>query len=561
MAKGEKDTTKRREHKRSKESKEKSNNDNTAASIDVEAEMQELLKSGVWKALTQEGTGKTYYYHTKTKQTCWDLRKELQKQRAAAAASGTTAAAVETNINTTTEKEKEKEKEKKSSKKSKSTEVKEKKEKEEEKVKEEEKDKTVENTEIQASPVTHTLTEKKKKKKKNTSSNSSSSSNSSTPHRQDSSLDVYRDPLARLVEETQRLQQITATNNNNNNNNNNYNYNNNNNNNSHAMALEFQRSYDALSRTNRALTTQMLRMKEEYDAMALALKEAHRSLYEKDRALRQQSTNVETINTEVETARTLASLREQNQELVRQVGELSVTLARGFGELAYQHHMITSTSPTSNAAAVEMSPEALAAHPLQLRRQQESLGSTLDRLLANPITQKMLCRSCTEELEKLRLSLLPEDERVATATEEENNRTGLPPKITTSTTTWRGNPQHSHEMPFNASGPSFNRFGNPMTAAAAAAGAYTSSYPPSYYPSQQQPQQHQQQQQQQGYYGLENTPDGWQSQLNPHPQRRSSSDAYADHFPDFAMNRRSESRVSTVSATPVFGGFRIRPAS
>ncbi|KAH9598660.1 hypothetical protein LSM04_008087 [Trypanosoma melophagium] len=210
----------------------------------------------------------------------------------------------------------------------------------------------------------------------------------------------------------------------------------------------------------------------------------------------------------------MAALREQDQKLVRQVGELGLALTRGFGELAYQQRMTNTTTTTTNTIMTDISPEELAAHPIQLTLQQESLGATLDLLLANPITQKSLCSTCTGELEELRLSLLPEEERAA---EGNNVPAGMK---NTANNTQRGNP-YRDEIASNTVDPSFNRFGSPVRA------AHTGAYPQQYQPKSQ-AQQHQYQQTQ-SYFVL--------------------------------MNRRSESRVSSVSATPVFGGFRIRPVS
>ncbi|KEG12515.1 hypothetical protein DQ04_01651060 [Trypanosoma grayi] len=556
MTKDDRDPDKKEKSSKEKEGRKKK----SATAEDVEEEVQQLLKNGVWKQMKEEGTGKTYYYHTTTKETCWDLKKAIRKQRRAASNGGNNNNNMDDGATTTAEPADDGS--------AKRANMPHKSEEEAAAAKKKDSEAAEVDADGKAAPAADAPAKKDAHAKKAAHTSAEHPRKSKNKDKNDHALvpcsekgqelaqtEAYRDPLERLMNETQRLEQLMVSSGT-----------------SQAMALEFQRSYEALARTNKALTTQMVKMQQEYNAMDAALKEANIKVYEKDLALRELQSSTRVVNKEEEAERTLVFLREQNQELLRQVGELTVALSRGFNELAYQQAM------TSDAGAT--SPDALVTNPVRFG-QQESLGATLDRVLTNPLTQQSICHTCIGELEKLRLSLLPQEERAtasAAAAAERAHAAGA---------------YHAHYLPANAaSAPTFTRFGHPR--AEVPRGGHVGYS-----------QQHQhQQQQQQGYFGPDTTSGGWQPSSTAVPPQSAATqylysgnngaypaqqqqpgqllapsgyaygrslggvaqcgdggDTYADHFPDASMNRRSESRASVVSATPVFGGFRIRPSS
>ncbi|RNF26112.1 uncharacterized protein Tco025E_01641 [Trypanosoma conorhini] len=519
-----------------------------------DAEVQRLLQSGAWKALRQEGTGRTYYYHAETRKTCWDLKKELLRQRRATAAETATAAATAQVRGPTASDKNEQGRQTGMSGAGRAE---------------------AEPGAGVAVETRHmTLTAPATPHTGDAAANSDSKG-SSGPKGDDEyptplppgekggepmRVEKYRDPLQRLMDETNALERLMVSSGT-----------------SQAMALEFQRSYEALARTNKALTTQMVKMKQEYGAMEMALREANIKVYEKDLALRALQSRTRAVDKEDEEARTLLFLREQNRELVRQVGELTVVLSRGFNELAYQQAL------TSDPGA--LNPEQLASTSLQLH-QKESLGTTLDRVLTNSVTQSLLCSACTEEFEKLRVSLLPDEEKAVTS-----------PAAGRQLSTAGAGGEHCHHaqyVPAVSAAPAFNYLGHPEEATQAgmdggSAGGNSSHLQPPPLPLQQRRGQHGAQaaagaQQLSfpspqtsaapylhpgGAVGPQSYPRQPQQPPPGHAHGRTlwaaqtddgRSDTYADYFPKVSMNRRSESRNSVLSATPVFGGFRIRPS-
>ncbi|RNF06854.1 hypothetical protein TraAM80_03799 [Trypanosoma rangeli] len=527
-----------------------------------DAEVQQLLQSGAWKALTQEGTGRTYYYHAETKKTCWDLKKELLKQRRAQAKEKAAAA--------TTAQEKE----------SMATEKEEQGQTEASDAGHAEAERsaaaaptgpgvaagnqhvTLPKTTPPTSPTEDASISGNVNKRRNDLTSGRDDNNHPTllpfgeKGRELMQMDTYKDPLQRLMDETNSLERLMVSSGT-----------------SQAMALEFQRSYEALTRTNRALTTQMVKMKQEYGAMEMALREANIKLYEKDLALRELQCRTRAVDKEDEAERTLIFLREQNQELIRQVGELTVVLSRGFNELAYQQAL------TSGPGA--LNPEQLASSPLQLN-QNGSLGTMLDRVLTNPVTHKLLCLACTEELEKLRLSLLSDEERTTTslATVRHHSTTG----------TGGDHYHHARYVPADSAALPFNHLGHPeeVTQAGKGSGCAGGGSGPFQPP---------QETQRRPQYGPQVAVGAKQLSLSPrqnsaasHPHSGSDgglqsypyrqqlpgsayswkrwtaqaddgrSSTYGDHIPKVSMSRRSESQNLAVSPTPIFGGFRIRPS-
>ncbi|EKF38744.1 hypothetical protein MOQ_001049 [Trypanosoma cruzi marinkellei] len=508
--------------------------------------------------MKQEETGRTYYYHTKTKQTCWDLKKELMKQRRAQEKGIAEDMAAE--------------------------------ERTQEKMEKREAEPSVslrgaaEASVDPAASVTNQpmdvvvvpatpLTDDAGNNNNNDVKSDKGDNNHSTVFsfsdkgRELMQIETYKDPLERLMDETNLLEKLMLSSGT-----------------SQAMALDFQRSYEALARTNKALTTQMVKMKQEYGAMEMALKEANMKLYEKDLALRELQCRTRAVDKKDEAERTLTFLREQNQELVRQVGELTVALSRGFNELAYQRAL------TSGAG--EVNPEKMAANPQSLN-QKDSLGTTLDRVLSNAVTKNIICSVCMGELEKLRLSLLSAEEKTVVSSS----------RVTCPSTAGAGVGQnhHAHYVPAVPHAVASNYPDHPTakmkggmdSGDTGGSNGYFQRQPP---PS---PSSSPHQQQRQGQFGTQGSWGVRQSSYSapqnelpqysysrngvglhsyPYAQQLTSperaygqttwnaqaddgdNDTYAEHFPRVSMNRRSESRNSVVSATPVFGGFRIRPS-
>ncbi|ESL06660.1 hypothetical protein TRSC58_05663 [Trypanosoma rangeli SC58] len=527
-----------------------------------DAEVQQLLQSGVWKALTQEGTGRTYYYHAETRKTCWDLKKELRKRRWAQAkekaAAATTAQAKESMA---TEKGAHEQ-----------TEASDAGHAEAERgaaaaptgpgVAAENHHVTLTKTTPLTSHAEDASTGSKINKRRNdlTSGGDNNDNPTLLPFGEEGrglmQIETYKDPLQRLMDETNSLERLMVSSGT-----------------SQAMALEFQRSYEALTRTNKALTTQMVKMKQEYGAMEMALREANIKLYEKDLALRELQGRTRAVNKEDEAERTLIFLREQNQELIRQVGELTVVLSRGFNELAYRQAL------TSGPGA--LNPEQLVSSPLQLN-QNGSLGTTLDRVLTNPMTHKLLCFACTEELEKLRLSLLSDEERATASLAAVRHH---------STTGAGGNHyHHAHYVPAISAALTFNHLGHPEEVTEAGMGSgYAGGGSGPFQPPQETQRRVQCRPQVavgakqlslsprqnstashphlgsggrlQSYPYQQQPPEdayGWKLRTAQADDGRSNT--YGDHIPEASMIRRSESQNLAVSATPVFGGFRIRPS-
>jgi hypothetical protein len=99
------------------------------------------------------------------------------------------------------------------------------------------------------------------------------------------------------------------------------------------IALDFQQRYEALERTNSALTVQLQRLNAEHHSMAHALTEANKKIHEQQVQLaRCQPASERTKDEELQL--TLSHFREQNRVLVQQVSELSTLLARGLTEHA-----------------------------------------------------------------------------------------------------------------------------------------------------------------------------------------------------------------------------------
>ncbi|KAF8278854.1 hypothetical protein TcBrA4_0106620 [Trypanosoma cruzi] len=521
-------------------------------------EVQQLLQSGVWKTMKQEETGRTYYYNTKTKQTCWDLKKELMKQRRAQEERIVEDTAAEER---TTAKVEEREAEPSVSSRGAAEAYVD----SAASVTNQHMDLTV----VPATPLTDDAGNNNNNELRNDKGDNSHQTvfSFSEKGRELMQIETYKDPLERLMDETNLLEKLMLSSGT-----------------SQAMALDFQRSYEALARTNKALTTQMMKMKQEYGAMEMALKEANMKLYEKDLALRELQCRTRAVDKKDEAERTLIFLREQNQELVRQVGELTVALSRGFNELAYQRAL------TSGAG--EVNPEKMAANPPSLG-QKDSLGTTLDRVLTNAVTKSIICSVCMGELEKLRLSLLSDEEKTVVPTS----------RVTCSSTAavGVGHHHHAHYVPAVPHAvacnypdhPTAKMKGGKDSGDTGGSVGYFQRQPPPSPPSS----PHQQQRQGQigthgglgvrqsscsapqndlAQYSYSRNGVGLQSypysrQL-PSPEKAyartawnaqvddGENDKYADHFPRVSMIRRSESRNSVVSAASVFGGFRIRPS-
>lgn len=98
-----------------------------------------------------------------------------------------------------------------------------------------------------------------------------------------------------------------------------------------SVAMDFQAKYDAMVRTNQALSAQLERMKTEHDAMARALVESNKKIHELQLLLSAPQTVLEKSRDD-DLYATMAHLRESNRILVTQVSELSMLLARGFNE-------------------------------------------------------------------------------------------------------------------------------------------------------------------------------------------------------------------------------------
>lgn len=377
---------------------------------EIEEEVKALLKAGTWKEMKQESTGKTYFYNKSTKATCWDLRKEIAKQKAAGGGSAAPAAAANPFVIPTAsasegdtgtdkgEKDEKPEKEasspkkatgKKASGKSSKASAKssdsgdaDKKEAEEEerRIAQENRENEIRENSAKetAAAVAAAVAEVKhaaalERQQLENKELQIKEQEMNLEHQRNVKLrDLlkYTDPLDRLVQENSLLQQMVVSGS------------------SGYVALDFQAKYEATMRTNNALTVQMARMKQEYDAMQRALTDANFKIHQQQVLLQERQAPTSRSRDE-ELQLTMSHLREQNRELVTQVCELSMLLSRGLNEVAYNF-------PGRNAPKPEAGDSA----------DDDFLATSLSRVLDSPARQ-VLCSSCMAALTRLRDQAIP----------------------------------------------------------------------------------------------------------------------------------------------------------
>ena len=142
---------------------------------------------------------------------------------------------------------------------------------------------------------------------------------------------TYEDPVQRLMRENSVLQQLLASGS------------------RGQIAVDFQAKYDALVRTNTALTLEINRMKVEYDAMARALTDANKRIHELQLTLSVHGISASEKTKDEEMRCTMAHLREQNRILITHVSELSTLLARGLAERSSQPSFDAARNPQGEA--------------------------------------------------------------------------------------------------------------------------------------------------------------------------------------------------------------------
>jgi hypothetical protein len=331
-----------------------------ASSVTVtDEDVKVALSTGGWKATKQESTGKTYYVHKTSKVTTWDLKKTLAKEKAERLASAAASPKQDAEPLAAAAQEK---------------------------------------PAAAAAAVAATAAESSAASSKGTSepaatdaakaadANSSSAGAASvsadapqpTPAAQQQELvqtalkdyAKYTDPLQRLVNDNTMLQHLLASGN------------------RGEVALDFQAKYDAVQRTNQALTVQMGRMKTEYDAMQRALTDANVRIHQLQLQVQeQQQPTGRTKDQELQL--TMHHLREQNRVLVQQVSELSIFLSRGLNEAAFR----------------------IAGVQLQQQQQEANLsqGQIISRFLESAGRQ-VLCSTCVTSVNKARDSFLQASE-------------------------------------------------------------------------------------------------------------------------------------------------------
>lgn len=289
--KDKKDKADKKDKKDKDEKKEKKDKDDDPA-------VKEALKSGQWREVKDEKTGKTYYYCPSTKQTTWDLKKKLKELRDAQTAQTPPAQSVPAQPPKAAE--------------PKQSEV--------------------------AAPTQATAEAAPAAAPQAASTPQSSVALEATPQSHDhaqpsatppsnhvpssaryASLEQpsYQDPVQRILQHNTQLQQMIASGT------------------KGQVALDFQARYEALERTNNALSTQLQRLHAEHESMSRALTEANKKIHEQQVQLAHAAPPSERTKDE-ELQLTLSHLREQNRVLVSQISELTTLLARGVTETAAQ---------------------------------------------------------------------------------------------------------------------------------------------------------------------------------------------------------------------------------
>lgn len=373
---------------------------------EIEEEAKNLVKSGVWKQMKDDKTGKDYFYNRTTKKTAWDLRKELMKEKEAAAGpapvalpsfnaptsasetdgggskndTDTAAAASPTAKKPSTKKSKAASTASKASAKSTDSQDEAKQEEEANRVaaQESRENEIRENAAKEtAAAVAAAVAEIKaasdleRKSLENKEMKIKEQEMNLEHHRNQKLRDLlkYTDPLDRLVQENSMLQQMVVSGS------------------SGHVALDFQAKYEAVMRTNNALTVQMARMKQEYDAMQRALTDANFKIHQQQAQL-QERAQPSGRSRDDELQMTMSFLREQNRELQQQTGELALLLARGLNEVAFRG--------AQNADADRGDGTD----------REDFLSTALSRVLDSPARQ-VLCSSCTQALTKFRDQSIP----------------------------------------------------------------------------------------------------------------------------------------------------------
>ena len=458
-------------------------------------EIKAALKTGGWKEMKQESTGKTYYYHKATKATTWDLKKELAKQKQAAqasaspakaepepaeaAASPPAAAKKAADVAST-----------KSSASSKSA--------------------APSAKATAAAAAAEAAEEAKSEAAAAAAAEATAASESATKTPEPAAaapapapvqvVNVslkdyikYTDPLQRLVNDNNMLQHLLATGS------------------KGEVALDFQAKYDAMQRTNQALTVQMSRMKTEYDAMQRALNDANIRVHQLQlQVAEQQHPTAKTKDQELQL--TMAHLREQNTVLVQEVGELSMLLARGLNEAAFRIAGVSTGQPPDQAPPTQSA---------IISRFLESAG------------RQVLCTSCLSSVSKARDALLhPSESNVGAAPPAIADKSNIA-QYSPLQETFHGSVQQQQ----GGVGASIARTPAPVTVQSAS----------QYTPSQQQQPQYQPQLQQQQQYSTPQPSFGFVQQQQQQYSAGASSPAVSTPKP------------GQIGAAPVmYGGFVVR---
>jgi hypothetical protein len=384
-----KDKEKEKEKEKDKKEKEKS-------SKDEDDEVKALLKAGTWKEV-KDAQGRTYYVNPATKKSTWDLKKELKKEREAAAAAATSStapspaavaavpqAAQSTNAVPVTS-----------------------------------------SASLAATPSPAVPSSTGSDALLPSGSAAGYGSNAPTnyssgavqyginlapsasaaspsiaaagntygslysgPSGTSSSASAVptavTDPMQRLLDDNAQLRQLLASGS------------------QGSVALDFQAKYDAVLRTNQALTVQTERMKQEYDAMARALTDANKKIHELQLTATSTSGGLKESTKDQEIQLTLSHLREQNRALVTQISELTTLLARGLNENA-----ITAAMRTSSM------------------RQTEEAGAALFSRFLDSSARQVLCPTCVLAVSQMRDRLLTSGESNVGARLNQSSMRGL----------------------------------------------------------------------------------------------------------------------------------------